>query len=126
MNRPRIAALAAAVALGCAATASAAVLYYPEGYVTYEPRTVRIERVTAPEVVTYDDRYVYYTTNESPRVVERYVAPGETVVVQSDPIVVNATPYYSANNMYDSRHPQWGHLLDHGLFNRRGPNDFGR
>ena len=30
-----------------------------------------------------------------------------------------------ASPRYDPRHPQTGQLIDHGLFNRTGPNDFG-
>jgi hypothetical protein len=127
MNRSRIAVIAAAASFACAATgAAAAVAYYPDGYVVYDPapaRTVRFERVTAPEIVTYDDRYVYYSATEGPALVERtYVAPGETVVVQADPLVVTGP----AREQWNPRHPHWGHLIDYGLFNRTGPNDFGR
>ena len=130
MNRPRIAPLGIALALGCTATAASATVYYRDTYVTREPvQVVRVERVTAPEVVTYPDGYVTYTSVDSPRIVERrYLAPRETVVVQADPVVVTGTAYYSTypTTHWDPRHPEWGHLIDYGLFNRQGPTDFGR
>lgn len=122
----RTAALGVSLVLGCAATgASAAVAYYPDGYVVYDPtpNVVRVERVSVPEVVTYNDRYVYYTTPETPRVVERYVSPRETVVVNAERMYVPSVP---DSSQWNPRHPHWGHLIDHGLFNRTGPNDFGR
>ena len=128
MNRSRITPLGLGLALACAATTAAAdVVYYPDGYIVYDSSpAVRVERVVAPEVVASND--VYYTTTETPRVVETYVAPGNAVVVRSDPLVVTGTRYYSSypGTHWDPRHPQWGHLIDHGLFNRTGPNDFGR
>ena len=127
MNRPRIAPLGIALAMSCAATAASATVYYRDTYVTREPvQVVRVERVAAPEVIHYPDGYVTYTAVDSPRIVERrYLAPRETVVVQADPVVVTATPYYPSAH-WNPRHPHWGHLIDYGLFNRQGPSDFGR
>jgi hypothetical protein len=126
MNRHQIVPLGIALAVGCAATtASAAYVTYRDVYVGPAPvEYVRVERVTAPEVITYD-RYVVRSVPATSRVVERYVAPRETILVQADPIVVSGGPRYVSNN-WDSRHPHWGHLIDHGLFNRKGPTDFGR
>jgi hypothetical protein len=39
-------------------------------------------------------------------------------------LAINEAPAY-APPQYDPRHPHTGHLIDRGLFNRTGPNDFG-
>ena len=123
----RIARLGIALALGACATAASAqvveryVTYGGDVYVRPAPvEVVRVENAAPREVIVYDARYA------APAVVARdysyrdypYAGPRETIVVQ-------AAPGYSYP-MYDPRHPQMGHLIDQGLFNRRGPNDFGR
>lgn len=121
MNLSRICRWPVALALGAAATAALADRYvvYNDVYARAAPvEVVRVERVAPVEVVAYNERHV----SAAPVVVERnysYVAPRETIVVQAEPV-------YTATYVYDWRHPQWGHHIDRGLFNRRGPNDFGR
>ena len=124
MKNRRIAPLGVALALAFTATAASAEVVYTETYVSPAPyEVVRVERVAGSDVVTYPDGYVVYNT-QSPRVVERYYPPRETVVIQADPVYVTAPGYPYA--YADPRHPSWGHLIDYGLFNREGPNDFGR
>ena len=125
MNRTRIARLGIALALGACATAASAqvveryVTYGGDGYYVrqYPVEVVRVENPAPREVIVYDARYAA----PAPAVVARdysYLGPRETIVVQAE-------PSYSYP-MYDPRFPQMGHLIDHGLFNRKGPNDFGR
>ena len=124
MTTPRIAAIGVALALaGTATTASAYITTYRDVYVTPAP-VVRV----APEVIAYDEGYVTYYPTSTPTVVERYVPARETVIVQADPVIVTAPRYETRYETayWDSRNPQWGHLIDYGLFNRRGENDFGR
>ncbi len=127
MNRPRIAPLGIALALGLTATVASAThgdsLYRTHrGDIYVHPAPVEVRRVeyVAPgEVIRYTDHYV--TPAPATNVVverEYYVAPRETIVVQADA----SYPYAFA----DPLHPHWGHLLDYGLFNSYGPNDFGR
>ena len=124
MKNRRIATLGIAIAAGLTATAASAEVIYREAYVSSAPYEVgRVERVAGSDVVTYQDGYVVYNTPQ-PRVVERYYPPRETVVLQADPVYVTAPSYPYA--YADPRHPSWGHLIDYGLFNRQGPNDFGR
>ena len=126
MNRPLIARAGIALALALGATAAAAAhgdrwygTHRGDVYVQTTPIEVtRVERAMPGEVVVYSDRYVAPSTV----VVERdyaYVTPRERIVVQAD-------PYYGSTAMYDPRHPDWGHLIDYGLFNRDYPNHFGR
>ena len=129
MKLPRIALMGAALALaGISTTASA--------YVTTEVYTeplpvVRVTPVTTREVYTVNGQLAYSTYDSSrvvaydnPTYVQRtYIEPRQTVVVESNPVVVTARPYYGA---YYDPDPQMGQLIDHGLFNRHGPNDFGR
>jgi hypothetical protein len=121
MKHPRNALLAALVLAGTATAASATVVYR-EAYVEPAP-VVRVETVASPRVMVYEDGYVTYNTYEPKYLERRYIAPRETVVVRDDPVYVNAPRYYDA---YPSPHPQWGHLIDDGLFNRYGENDFGK
>ena len=123
MKHPRITLLAGALALAGTATAASATVVYRDVYV--EPAVVRVEPVTTREVVSRDDGTLTYRTYERSHVVEpRYVEPYQTVIVEEDPVVVSAPRYYRPYS-YDPN-PQMGQLIDHGLFNRRGPNDFGR
>ena len=124
MTKHRMTLLGIALAAAASATTASAYTTYREVYVSPAPApVVRVETVATPRVVTYDQGYVTYNTYE-PRYVERsYVAPSETVVVQADPVVVNAPRYYDT---YAYAPSQWGQLIDQGLFNRRGQNDFGR
>jgi len=124
MKSRRIALPLIAAALGSIATAASADIIYRDAYVRGEPvQVTRVETQGDAQVVS--DRYVVYTAPETPRLVERYVAPREMVVIERDPIVVTEPRYY-ANGNWDPRNPQRGQLLDRGLFNRQGPNDFGR
>lgn len=123
MNRPRIASIGITLALAGAATAASATTVYREVYVSPEPAPmVRVERVAAPDVI-YEERYVTYAAPERTRVVERYVEPRERIVVEAAPLAVPRAPLPAE---WNPRHPHWGHLINYGLFNRQGPNDFGR
>lgn len=126
MDRPRIATLGIALSLACIATAASATVVYRDVYVSPAPvQVVRVERVMAPEVIAYDSGYVTYTAPDSPRVVERYVMPRETIVVQAAPLTEPRAP--RSANEWNPRHPHWGHLIGYGLFNTyRGANDFGQ
>lgn len=89
---------------------------YRDGdYVRVEP--VEVTRVAPREVYVYDERY-----DSRPIVIERdyTYAPREYVVVPDY--------YYRTydDNFVKPLNPETGHLIDHGLFNRRGPNDFGQ
>ena len=55
----------------------------------------------------------------APVIVER-----EVYVAQPREIVVYG-PAIASAPVYDPRFPQTGPWIDHGLFNRKGPNDFG-
>src|SRR6185369_13709652 len=122
--------MASAFILAGTATAASATVVYRDVYVEPAP-VVRVEPVTTREVYSLDNGQLAYTTYDSsrvvtydtPRVVERrYIEPRETVVVESDPVVVSAPRYYRP---YYDPNPQMGQLIDYGLFNRRGPDDFG-
>lgn len=124
MNRPRIAPLAIALTLACSASAVSATPVSREVDAGREsiPGS-RDERATTSEVVTYEERHAAYTAPESPRVVERYAEPPrESIAVQAGRSTAPARPLAGE---WDPRHPHWGHLIDYGLFNRSGPNDFG-
>jgi hypothetical protein len=104
------------------ATAASATVVYREAYVEPAP-VVRVETVASPRTIVYEDGYVTYNTYEPRYLERRYIAPRETVVV-NDPVYVNAPRYYDTYPY--SPQPQWGQLIDHGLFNRKGQNDFGK
>ena len=131
MTPNRIAPVAIALALAGVATAVSAttVVLYPDGYVVHSAEDVQVERLTLPEVVTYNDRYVtsYDPRSTAPAYVDTYTyvepAPRESIIVQADPLYGPRAPVAGE---YNPRHPHWGHLIDYGLFNRKGPNDFGR
>lgn len=90
--------------------------YRGDTYVRVAPSSeITIERVAPREVIVYDDRY--------------YVAQGTPVIVDRRYVYEPVSGYYYVYRdptvMYDPLHPQMGQLIDHGLFNRHGPNDFG-
>ena len=114
-----VAGIAIAAALGTTAASAA-----------YE--VIRVDPVTGIERIEYVEPrpIVIYTDS---------VAPRERIVVESEPIY--SYNYYSPDEIlrrpgypdlsgYPDRtaalNPQTGQLIDYGLFNRRGPNDFGR
>ena len=96
--------------------------YLGPEYVTVQPVEVQAVEVTrvvpADNVVVYEDR----------------VIRGEPVIVEESyaytwPTEILHRPGYPDLSGYPDRtsalNPQTGQLIDYGLFNRRGPNDFG-
>ena len=117
MKRPRIAALALALA---AASTGAVAAAGDTWYGTNRHSDVVIETpVEVTRADTYpaiEDRVIYEERIASPAYVEReYVildGPEYVVVPREDPL-------------FDPLHPQMGQRVGQGLFNRKGPNDFG-
>ena len=89
--------------------------YRDDAYVRVEPvDTVRVER---EPLIVYDERF------EPPRrvIVEReYRVYRPREYVYGDTVVVRREPDYVAR-----LNPQTGPSIGRGLFNNRGPNDFG-
>ena len=117
MKRPRIATLAIALA---AASTGAVAAAGDTWYGTNRHNEVVIETpVEVTRVHTdpaLEDRVVYEERIASPVYVEReYVVldePAYVVISREDPL-------------FDPLHPQMGQRVGQGLFNRKGPNDFG-
>lgn len=122
MNRPRIATLGIALALASTAAWSAAGDAWYGTHRDFE-RRVPVEVIAAPaDVVVYEERLAPRHVIVPRHVVvereyvygPRYVyAPREIVVLRDDRDAVAAL------------NPETGHRIERGLFNRRGPNDFG-
>ncbi len=79
---------------------------------TVEP--IVIERVDSDRGLYYPDREIVYVERDvsvAPVIVDRrYVDRG----------------YVYESNLVKPLNPETGHLIENGLFNRWGPNDFGR
>lgn len=69
-----------------------------------------------PESSTYGSTYGERLA-EAPAARDYYYAPEQR---ESTP----EAPAHTAR-LYDPRHPQTGQLIERGLFNKTGPNDFG-
>lgn len=127
MKRPGITPLGIALALALAATEASAQVVYRD--VQAREPLVRIERVPPREGVVHSDIYDVYTPPYTPGLSDRYVRRSETVVVNGDLVVMtdgSPAPRYPSSTLWDPVHPHWGHQIDYGLFNRRGPQDFGQ
>ena len=119
MKRTQIAAgLVLALASTAGFAASGDRWYGTNRGIVYEPvaEPVVVERVVPEREVLYaDSGVVYYDPDPrlAPVIVERaYVGqPGYVVLHES--------------NLVKPLNPETGHLIDNGLFNRTGPNDFG-
>ena len=120
--------------------------YVQPGYVIAQPvevQSVEVTRVEPVDEVTVSTPVtgsriapVEYTTTSRNVVYEDRVVRGEPIVVEAttyaylSPNDVLLRPGYPDLSGYPDRtsalNPQTGQLNDYGLFNRRGPNDFGR
>lgn len=84
--------------------------------IVYEPivEPIRVDVVSDRELL-YPDRELVYVERD----------------VMSAPLIVDRSyverPGYGVyeSNMIKPLNPETGHLIGHGLFNTRGPNDFG-
>ena len=118
MKRTRI---AAAIALALASTAAMAVSgdrwYGANTEIVREP--VVVERVYLDRYPAYPERGVIYE--------ERYVRPAPVIVERT--YVVTGPEYVVPRGGYEdpvkALNPETGHLIGQGLFNKKGPNDFG-
>ena len=119
MKRNRI---AACLALALASTAGLAATgdrwYGTNRGVVYEPvvEAVVVERVVSDRGLYHPGRDVVYVERDAstaPVIIERtYVdRPGYVATYES--------------NLVKPLNPETGHLIENGLFNRWGPNDFG-
>jgi hypothetical protein len=117
MKRTRI---AAGLVLALASTAALAVSgerwYGTNRGIVYEPivEPIVVERVVSDRGLHYPERDVVYVERDvrsAPVILERRYEPGYVVLHES--------------NMVKPLNPETGHLIENGLFNRWGPNDFG-
>jgi len=119
MKRTRIAAgLVLALASSAALAATGDRWYGTNRGIVYEPivEPIVVERVVPERGLYYPDREVVY--------VERGVTPAPVVIERR----YVDRPLYSGvyeSNMVKPLNPETGHLIENGLFNRWGPNDFG-
>lgn len=115
MKRIHLAALAAFAVTSTGALAAAGDAWYdtnrgtrdaPRATVDFGPREperfVEVERDTAPAYVIVEREPLYTLETRDGYVVER-----------------------GADPLYHPWHPQQGQRIERGLFNRKGPNDFG-
>ena len=113
--------IATALALGLASTAALAAsgdrwhgTYRGDSYVVTNPDVTYVER-DPRDVIVYQERYVS--------------APRTAILVDGRYVYADSNDVYylvrdpRANIPTD---PNTGQLIDHGLFNREGPNDFGQ
>jgi hypothetical protein len=121
MKQTRIVAgLVLALASSAALAASGERWYGTNRGIVYEPIVdpIVVERVVPAERgLFYPDRDVVY--------VERDVRTAPVIVERS---YVDRPGYYAGvyeSNLVKPLNPETGHLIENGLFNRWGPNDFG-
>jgi|SRR6185503_13819816 len=118
----------AMIGIGLAAAAASSAAFAMAGdtwYGTYRGDTSYVQ------VEPSGDRYVYVAPYEVTRVEPAppvvyeqryYVVPERRVIVEGDRYYVER-PYY--RDYIAELNPQTGQFIGHGLFNDRGPNDFG-
>ncbi|HET7730579.1 MAG TPA: hypothetical protein VFK48_11150 [Usitatibacter sp.] len=120
MNRPKIAALA--LALAAASTGAAAAAgdrWYGSSRDIVITAPVEVTRVYDEPVILENGRVIYQERIAAP-VMER------PVIVERDYVVYEPAYRVVPREAYfDPLHPQSGHGIGTGLFNRKGPNDFG-
>lgn len=114
MQRDRIAAFGITLAISSvAAWAAPGDAWYGTSKDEDKVERPPLDATPAPaESITYEERINAPTTREELVLIPE---PRESVI---EVPVQRAPPY-------DPRHPQKGQLLERGLFNRTGPNDFG-
>lgn len=120
MKRPKLAVLALALAAASTgALAAAGDRWYGTNRDLVVSTPVEVTRVYNEPVLLENDRVIYRERIAAP-VIER------PVLVERDYVVYE--PVYSVvprEAYFDPLHPQSGHGIGTGLFNRTGPNDFG-
>lgn len=120
MNRPEFAVLA--LALAAASTGAAAAAgdrWYGANRDIVVATPVEATRVYREPVILDSDRVIYQERIAAP-VIER------PVIVERDYVVYEPAYRVIPREAYfDPLHPQSGHGIGTGLFNRKGPNDFG-
>jgi hypothetical protein len=97
---------------------------------------VRTDPVTGIQRIEYVDTPLVVPIETTTTVYEERVIPRERIIVSSDYIYrfpadeILSRPGYPDLSGYPDRtsalNPQTGQLIGYGLFNRAGPNDFGR
>lgn len=118
MKRPELAALALALAAASTgAVAAAGDRWYGAGRETAPP--IEVTRVYEEPVLIERDRVIYQERIASPVEERPVIVEREYVVREPAYRVVPREAYF------DPLHPQWGHGIGTGLFNKTGPNDFG-
>lgn len=122
MKRPRIAALALALAgASTGAVAAAGDTWYGSSRNTVVITTPgeEVVRVYNDPLYVDRDRVIYQERIAAPVIERPVVVEREYVVYEPAYAVVPREAYY------DPLHPQSGHGIGTGLFNKTGPNDFG-
>jgi hypothetical protein len=120
MNRPGLAVLALALATASTATlAASGDRWYGTNRDVVVSAPVEVTRVYNEPVLLGNDRVIYEERIAAPVIERPVVVEREYVAYEPAYAVIPREAYY------DPLHPQTGHGIGTGLFNRNGPNDFG-
>lgn len=120
MKRPQLAVLALALAAASTgAIAASGDRWYGTNRDLVVSTPVEVTRVYNEPVILDRDRVIYEEQIAAPVIERPVIVEREYVVYEPAYAVVPREAYF------DPLHPQWGHGIGTGLFNRTGPNDFG-